>query len=392
MTGPYNVARDWPKDISTLPGNEKWTWGAGQGVFAESPNRVYVLQRGQLPVLPRLQGAALNTALAPVSEALQRLAPSASFPVMGFWRNATNTSPPGTLDVGGRAGNYDNDGSGKNGVDFLWENCIVVVDASGNIIETWKQWDKMLRRPHSVFISPYDAQKHVWIVDDYRHAIFKFTNDGKTLLQTIGTPNEHASDDKHFFRPTFIAFQNDGSFYVADGYGNTRVVKFDKDGKYLLAWGEPGQAGGNETRPNFMNNVHGVSVDRQTGQVFVNDRGNRRIQVFDENGKFIRLWKFDGPDPSNMHFVHIGTDRKAWVFDNSIQKLAQFDLSGHLLYSWGSLGTFPGALWGVHGISVDQEGNLYLAAVGRGGVQKFTPKPGANPALLVGKNTYSAWK
>jgi hypothetical protein len=74
------------------------------------------------------------------------------------------------------------------------------------------------------------------------------------------------------------------------------------------------------------------------------------------------------------------------------QKLAQVDREGRLIYAWGGLGAFPGSLWGVHGISVDQEQNLYLAAVGRGGVQKFTPRPGANPALLVGKHVYSAWQ
>jgi DNA-binding beta-propeller fold protein YncE len=377
VTGPYDVVADWPKDISTLPGNEKWTWGAGQGVFAESPDRVYYVQRGQLPVLPaKVQGTALP-----------QIAPNLSFPVMGLMRNATQASPPGALEVNGKPG--DDSDAGKAGVDFLWENCIVVIDRNGNIIETWKQWDKMLRRPHSVFISPYDPQKNVWVVDDYRHAIFKFTNDGKKLLQTIGVPNEHASDDKHFYRPTFMAWQPDGSFYVSDGYANTRVVKFDKDGKYLLAWGERGNPP-NETRPNYMNNVHGVTVDPATRQVYVNDRANRRIQVFDENGKFLRM--FTVAPGANLHFVHIDADRRLWVFDNVSQKLAQYDLEGRLIYAWGSLGSFPGALWGVHGISVDQEQNLYLAAVGRIGVQKFRPRQGANPAYLVGKHVYSAWK
>ena len=376
VTGPYDVVPDWPKDLSTLPGNEKWTWGAGQGVFAESPNRVYVVQRGQLPVLPRIQGTALP-----------QIAPNLSFPVMGLLRNATQASPPGALEVNGKVG--DDSDAGKAGVDFLWENCIVVIDRNGNIIERWTQWDKMLRRPHSVYISPYDPQKHVWVVDDYRHAIFKFTNDGKTLLQTIGEPNVHASDDKHFYRPTFMAWQPDGSFYVSDGYANTRVVKFDKDGKYVTAWGERGTPP-NETRPNYFNNVHGVTVDPATRQVYVNDRGNLRIQVFDENGKFRRMFKVAAG--ANLHFVHIDADRRLWVFDNVSQKLAQYDLEGRLIYAWGSLGSFPGALWGVHGISVDQEQNLYLAAVGRGGVQKFRPRPGANPSYLVGKHVYSAWK
>jgi hypothetical protein len=74
------------------------------------------------------------------------------------------------------------------------------------------------------------------------------------------------------------------------------------------------------------------------------------------------------------------------------QKLARFSPDGRLIYAWGSLGAHPGALWGVHGMSVDQEQNLYLAAVGRGGVQKFTPRQGANPEYLVGKHVYSAWK
>jgi len=377
VTGPYDVVTDWPKDISTLPGNDKWTWGAGQGVFAESPDRVLYIQRGQLPVLPEIRPTGLP-----------QIAPNLTYPVMGLLRNATGASPPGALEVNGKVG--DDSDRGKNGVDFLWANCIVVIGRDGNIIETWSQWDTMLRRPHSIYINPYDAEKHVWLVDDYRHAIFKFTNDGKTLLQTIGEPNVHASDDKHFYRPTFMAFQPDGSFYVADGYANTRVVKLDKDGNFIKAWGERGE-NGKETRPGYFNNVHGVSVDPGTRQVYVNDRGNRRIQVFDEDGNFLRMWTI-GWDRANLHFVHIDADRRVWVYDQVAQKLAQFDLEGRLIYAWGGLGAFPGALWGVHGISVDQEQNLYLAAVGRSGVQKFRPRQGANQAYLVGKHVYSAWK
>lgn len=251
LFGPYDVVADWPKDLSTLPGNEMWTWGSGEGIFAESPDRVLILQRGELPVLPQGRGRG-NNPYAQVNDLLSMIAPGASLPLAGLVRNATGASPPSTLDgPDGQALNYDTDGSGTNGVDFLWENCLVVADADGNIIEQWTQWDEMFRRPHSVFISPYDPTKAVWVVDDYRHAIFKFSNDGETLLQTIGTPNEHASDETHFYRPTFMTFQADGSFYVADGYANTRVVKFDSDGNYLMAWGERGEGtGGNpETRP-----------------------------------------------------------------------------------------------------------------------------------------------
>ena len=74
------------------------------------------------------------------------------------------------------------------------------------------------------------------------------------------------------------------------------------------------------------------------------------------------------------------------------QRPIALDREGHLINAWGGLGSWPGALFGVHGIATDQDQNLYLAAVGRGGVQKFRPRQGANPAYLVGKPVYSAWK
>ncbi len=368
--GAYEVVPNWPKPKTGLPGHEKWTWGAGQGVYAESPNRVFILQRGELPAMERPK---------PV-----KIAPSVEFPIGRLpWRDATSASPPGALfGPDGKTPGNDLD-AGQPGVDYRWEHIINVVDASGNFIEDWSQWDKMFRRPHSVFESPYDAQKNVWIVDDYRHAIFKFSNDGKRLLQTIGTPNEPGADDKHFYRPTFMAWLPDGTFFVADGYANTRVVKFDKDGKYLMTWGQKGEAG-KETRPGYFNNVHGVAVDPQTRRVFVNDRGNRRIQVFDENGKFLDAWSI-GQAPSDIHLIHMDGSRNLWAFDRATSKMVKYDLNGNFLYAWGTWGNFPGGFWGVHGISVDSDGNLYVAEVDNGGGQKFRPRAGANPAFLLTK-------
>jgi hypothetical protein len=379
MFGPYDIVPNWPKPLTALPGHEKWTWGAGQNVFAENPNRVFILQRGELPAIER-----------PKTVKLPQLGPSIEFPMFRLpWRDATTASPPGALETkDGKIG--DDSDVGKAGVDYRWEHCIVVVDATGNLIEDWTQWDKMLRRPHSVYISPYDPEKRVWIVDDYRQAIFIFSNDGKKLLQTIGEPNVHASDDKHFYRPTFMAWLPDGTFFVADGYANTRVVKFDKNGKYLTAWGEKGNPP-NEKRPGYMNNVHGVAVDPQTRRVFVNDRANHRVQVFDENGKFLNQWSFGVP-PSDIHLIYIGVDRALWAFDRGTSKMLKYDLNGNFLYSWGTWGDFPGGFWGVHGMAVDQEGNFYEAEVDSGRAQKFRPRPGANPAFLVGKPVYSAWK
>ena len=95
----------------------------------------------------------------------------------------------------------------------------------------------MLQRPHYIAINPYDPEKHVWIIDDHKHVIHTFTNDGQTLVQTIGTYGENGADETHFNRPTFMAWFPDSSFVVADGYNGTRVVKFDADGNYLTSWG-----------------------------------------------------------------------------------------------------------------------------------------------------------
>jgi hypothetical protein len=382
LTGPYEVVKDWPKPLSQLPGHEKWTWGSMEGVFAESPNRVYILQRGELPLLPRPQGK-------PVPD----FGPSLSFPVGQVpFRNASQgpvSSPPGAGGPGADPNDPAQAWKGRMGIDARWEHCFVVLDANGNITEQWTQWDSLLRRPHAVYINPYDPDKYVWVVDDHNEALFKFTHDGKQLVQTIGTKGEAGEDDKHFNRPTYLAWLPDGTMFVADGYNGHRVVKFDKNGKYLMAWGEKGTPP-NETRPGYFNVVHGIAADPVSKHIYVSDRGNRRMQVFDENGKFIEQWPFE--NPSSVNTLYIGADRKIWAFDDTTSHVVQYDSEGHLLYAWGALGDYPGALFNMHGASVDQEGNLYVAEVAGGRVQKFRPRAGANPAYLVSKPVYAAWK
>jgi DNA-binding beta-propeller fold protein YncE len=275
------------------------------------------------------------------------------------------------------------------GIDARWEHLLVVVDANGNITEQWTQWDSLFKRPHAVYINPYDPDKYVWVVDDHNHAIFKFTHDGKQLVQTIGTKGEAGEDDKHFNRPTYIAWLPDSTMFVSDGYNGHRVVKLDKNGKFLKAWGEKGNPP-NETRPGYFNVVHGIAADPVSHRIYVSDRGNRRMQVFDENGKFIEQWPF--AQPSSVNCLYIGADRKVWAFEDTTSKVVEYDSDGHLLYAWGTLGDWPGGLFNIHGASVDQEGNLYIAEVAGGRVQKFHPRPGANPEYLVSKPVYAAWK
>ena len=120
VSGPYDVQQGWPKDLSTLPGHEKWTWGAGQGIFAENPNRVYVLFRGELPNLKE-----------PAVTRLPQIGPSIQFPVGGLpWRSATATALPGSGGTGQDPERGMQNWRGQSapyrelGVDARWEHCL----------------------------------------------------------------------------------------------------------------------------------------------------------------------------------------------------------------------------------------------------------------------------
>ncbi|MGE4657653.1 MAG: hypothetical protein AAEI08_01850, partial [Gammaproteobacteria bacterium] len=367
ITGPYDVVTDWPKDIATLPGHSEWTFGAVRGVFAESPDRVFVLQVSEKPKVER-----------PEPRNMPEVGASSVFPIDRLpWRSGRG---PGTV-----------------GVDRRVEHAILVFNQEGEIIEEWTQWDHLVRTPHAIHINPYDNEKHIWIVDDQRHAVFKFTNDGKELVQTLGIVDKPGMDENHLSWPTFLAWLPDGTLFVADGGAsvfvegrNARVIKFNESGDYVMQWGSVGKPP-NETRPGYFNNVHGIAVDPETRQVFVNDRDNHRIQVFTENGKFLNDWS-TGDARTDIHLIIYSPDRALWAVDRNTSKILKYNLNGHLLYSWGTWGAFPGGMWGVHGLDVDQEGNLYTAAVDGARVQKFKPRPGVNPAFLIQKSTQPAWR
>ena len=376
LTGPYEVVRDWPTPLAQRPGHTPWTFGAMEGVFAETADRVFLVQLGELPVVTR-----------PPVRALPDVGPSLSFPVGQVpFRHASQgqvASPPG----GGGPGADPDDPAvqykGRPGIDSRWEHLIVAVNSAGDIVEEWTQWDTMLRRPHAIYINPWDPEKHVWVVEDHNHVLYKFSHDGKQLVQTIGTKGQKGADATHFNRPTFMAFLPDGSMFISDGYNGNRVVKLDKAGTFVTAWGELGQPGGRETRPNYFNVVHGIAADPVTRRIYVSDRGNRRMQVFDENGAFLDQWPFN--TPSSVNFLYANGDGAVWAFDNPTEKVVKYDGDGRLLYAWGALGDYAGGFLNMHGASVDPDGNLYIADVGNARVQKFRPRPGARPEFLVGK-------
>jgi DNA-binding beta-propeller fold protein YncE len=375
LFGPYEPVADWPKPLSQLPGHDQWTWGATEAVFAETANRVFAIHLGELPKLQR-----------PAVRALPDIGPSLSFPVGEVpFRHASQgqfASPPGGGGPGADPDDPAQQYKGRVGIDSRWEHLVLVYNAAGDIVEQWTQWDKMLRRPHGIHISPYDPEKHVWIVDDHNDVLYKFTHDGKQLVQTIGTKGVRGQDSTHFDRPTFMAFLPDGSMFVSDGYNGHSVVKLDKNGKFVTSWGMAGTPGGKETRPNYFNVVHGIAADPVTKRIYVSDRGNRRLQVFDENGKYLDQWPIG--QQSQAQFLIAQGDGGVWTFEDPA-RISKYDKDGHLLYSWGSLGDYPGGFLNMHSASVDPDGNLYTAEVGNARVQKFRPRAGARPEFLVGK-------
>jgi DNA-binding beta-propeller fold protein YncE len=215
------------------------------------------------------------------------------------------------------------------------------------------------------------------------HAIYKFSHDEKKLVQTIGTPTVAGADGTHFNRLTFLAWLPDSTMFVADGYNGPRVAKFDKDGKFLLDWGQKGTPP-NDKRPGYMNNVHGIVVDPVTRHVFVNDRGNHRCQVFDQNGKYLYEWSF-GEELSGVHLLYMSADRYVWAVERGTSKVLKYDLET------GTSG-IPGAYGGTSpagcGVCMEcawiSKVTFYVAEVDSGRVEKFRPRPGVNPAFWLG--------
>jgi hypothetical protein len=250
---------------------------------------------------------------------------------------------------------------------------LFIVDHTGRIVEDWSQWGDLLQWPHRIRINPYDPEKHVWVVDREREQIFEFTNDGKKLLRTLGERGVKGTDSKHFGRPTDIAWLPDGTFFISDGYDNARVLKFDKNGRFLLEWGTHG------TGPGQFDLVHGLAIGANH-EVYVVDRNNKRIQIFDENGKFLRQWTVDERPTT----IIVDAQQNAWVLEgNPGGKLGKHDATGKYLSSWGTRGDFPGAMFAPHDFSIDSNGAIYVSYSPVNRVDKYVPKAGADKALLV---------
>jgi len=364
--GPYQIVENWPKPLpDTRHSHDGWTWGSMGSVFAETPDRIWVAQRGELP-LPA--GAKPWTPYASLNPT----------------RGISNSNTDGLSATCEKAA--------LRGWERRFEHVLIVLDRNGNLVGEWPQHDRLFglqpggRGPHTIKMSPYDPDKHVWVIDDQLHVIYRFTYDGK-LEKTLGQLGVRGRGPNTFDRPTDIAWLPDGTYFISDGYGGKRVAKFDRTDKFLLDWGQAPKDPANPG-PSEFNTPHSIAISADR-RVFVIDRGHERMQVFDENGKFLEMWPLRSPHwPSSTTTLAtnhiITTDGFIWVGDAGTDRLLKFDLKGNFLYSWGEPGGQPGRFDCLHGLTTDQDRNFYVADCFAGRVQKFVPQPGADPAKLVG--------
>jgi hypothetical protein len=262
---------------------------------------------------------------------------------------------------------------------------VQVYDSTGKYL---RGWGKDIKNAHHIRI---DAEGNVWTTDLDNHVVEKYTPEGKRLL-TIGTRGKAGRDETHLFMPTDMAVTKGGDVYVSDGYGNARIVHFDKDGKFVNAWGELGSGPGQFSIP------HSIAVDSK-GQLYVADRNNVRVQVFDSKGKYLTEWR-NLIVPWGLWAIHKTDEKKQpadeiWVCGSSPmqwrktdgalgcppkdQVFMKFNTQGKLL----QLFTLPKGLDGlervgevnwVHAIAVDSRGNLYLGDIIGKRAQKFVLK------------------
>ncbi len=242
---------------------------------------------------------------------------------------------------------------------------IMVWDATtGELLARWGE--NRFIMPHGLSV---DTEDNIWVTDVGLHQVLKFSHEGKLLL-TVGEAGVIGSDETHFNLPTDVAVLPDGGFFVSDGYGNTRVVRFSASGEFRFDWGSKG------TGPGEFDLPHGIDVDRQ-GRVYVADRGNARVQVFDQTGKYIAEWK--SSELGRPYSIAVGNDDTAFVVDGGDQpdslpdrsRAFQVDLNGQITTTFGRFGNYDGQFILAHDVAVGRDGAVYVVDAWGRRVQKF---------------------
>ncbi|MBM3807172.1 MAG: 6-bladed beta-propeller [Acidimicrobiia bacterium] len=238
------------------------------------------------------------------------------------------------------------------------ERPVVELDRSGKILKQWGE--KLFAWPHGIRV---DRFGNLWITDGQARdgigqQVFKYSRDG-TLLMTLGTKGVRGEGPDMFGGPCDVAVAGNGDIFVADGHFNSRVVKFDKNGTFIKAWGRRG------TGPGEFNLPHTIAIDSR-GRVLVGDRSNNRIQIFDQDGTFIDQWTQFGT-PSGMY---IAPDDTLYVVDYNVKKgvFVGSARDGSVNYK------LDDAV--AEGVAVDRDGNIYVGETVPG--TTLTGQPGGH--------------
>jgi hypothetical protein len=197
----------------------------------------------------------------------------------------------------------------------------------------------LFTHPHGLRI---DGDDNLWTTDDGNHLVLKLSPAGRVLL-VLGRKGVAAESDWLFNQPTDVAFGKNREIYVSDGYGNSRVVK---------AWGKYGTGHGEFNLP------HTIAVDGQ-GNVYVGDRENKRIQIFDPEGTFLKEWTGIG----YPYGIFITPDQHVWMIDGGYDRIVELDQDGKILGAFGEPGHAPGQFaWG-HFLGIGKDRTIYVADV-----------------------------
>ncbi len=251
---------------------------------------------------------------------------------------------------------------------------LLIFSSKGTLLRCWGR--EHFTRPHGILIAP---DKTLYCVDDGNHTLQQFTPDGR-LLMTLGTKNKPSDTGcvgkdyrtikqaaGPFNSPTDIAMDQQGNIYVSDGYGNARVHKFSKEGEILRSWGEPGRG------PGQFNLPHGIAIDR--GIVYVADRENSRIQLFDLEGRFLEQWSANRPTDvcihdQNLYVTELGYKTGSRLISTNPTdgvlhgRVSVLSLNGEVLsHLGGEEGCASGSFFAPHTVAVDTKGDLYVGEV-----------------------------
>lgn len=252
---------------------------------------------------------------------------------------------------------------------------VQVYRPDGKFVRSWGE--DFVGKAHQI---KFDREGNVWLTDVGNHVILKCSREGKVLAR-LGTTGEPGCDERHFNKPTDMVVAPNGDVFVTDGYGNARVVHFDRQGRYKKSWGRLGSAPGEFSIP------HAIVMDSK-GRLFVADRNNARIQVFDQEGKLLDVWSnllvpwsFWISDKDEIWTC--GSSPMIWRPEDSVvgcppkdQLFMKFDTSGRLLQLWsvpkGNDGEEkPGELNWLHSLALDSQGNIYAVDIIGKRAQKF---------------------